>query len=254
LKEKIELNSSAVILRKKFGEDGSSPIDIFSIINDLANFTLVFYPMSDRMSGMCIRADNGDNLIAINSTLSYGRQRFTAAHELYHLFFQSIFKTVICGRDLDGAKNDEEKNADAFASYFLAPDVALKSYISDELKKTGKNLIALVDVVKIEQHFGMSRQATLYRLRNDGYISSEFAATLKSNVIQSARILGFDDKLYIPTPQEKQYLTTGSYIGLVERLMEKDIISQGKYEELLLDAYRSDIVYNLNVEGSEKYD
>jgi hypothetical protein len=66
--------------------------------------------------------------------------------------------------------------------------------------------------------------------------------------------LGYDDKLYRPTPEEKQYLTTGSYIALVEQLKGKGIISQDKYAELLLDAYRSDIVYNMSVEGDEKYD
>jgi Zn-dependent peptidase ImmA (M78 family) len=254
LKEKIELNSNAVALRRKFGEDPSSPIDIFSIINNLDYITLLFYPMSDRISGLCIRIDREDSLIAINSNLSYGRQRYTAAHELYHLFFQSQFKNVICGKDIEGTRDVEEKNADAFASFLLAPYDALKIYIYDELQKKEKKPTTLSDIVKIEQHFGMSRQATLYRLKNEGFITADFANTLKSNVIQSARRLGYDDKLYIPTPQGKQYLTTGSYIKLVERLREKDIVSQGKYEELLLDAYRSDIVYNLSSEGGEKYD
>jgi Zn-dependent peptidase ImmA (M78 family) len=254
LKEKIELNSNAVILRRKFGEDSSSPIDIFSIINNLDYITLLFYPMSDRISGLCVRIDREDSLIAINSNLSYGRQRYTVAHELYHLFFQSQFKNVVCGKDIEGTKDVEEKNADAFASFFLAPYDALKIFISDEINKKEKKPITLPDVIKIEQHFGMSRQATLYRLQNEGYITADFAKTLKNNVIQSARRLGYDDILYIPTPQEKQYLTTGSYIELVEQLKEKDNISQGKYEELLLDAYRSDIVYNLSIEGEEKYD
>lgn len=252
MKEKIELNSNAVALRRKFGEDPCSPIDIFSMIHNLSGITLVFYPMSDRISGLCVRIDARDSLIAINSTLSYGRQRYTAAHELYHLFFQAQFKSVICGKDIETTKDVEEKNADAFASFFLAPYDAIKIYLGEGLNKKD---ITLTEVVKIEQHFGMSRQATLYRLKNEGYISADFANTLKSDVIRSARKLGYDDRLYIPTPPERQYLTTGSYIELVERLKEKDIISQGKYEELLLDAYRSDIVYNLSAEeGQEKYD
>jgi hypothetical protein len=36
--------------------------------------------------------------------------------------------------------------------------------------------------------------------------------------------------------------------------MGSDVISNGKYEELLLDAYRADIVYNLEAEGQETYD
>jgi len=253
LKEKIELNSNAAILRKKLGEDSLSPIDVFSIINNIDNFTLVFYPMSDRISGMCVRIDSGESLIAINSNLSYGRQRFTAAHELYHLYFQSNFKSVVCAKEFEGVKDVEEKNADSFASFFLAPYEALKIYISEDLKK-GNNPICADDVVKIEQYFGMSRQATLYRLQIEGYITADFANKLKTNVIQFVRKLGFDDRLYIPTLPERQYLTTGSYIGLVEKTKEKDLISLGKYEEYLLEAYRSDIVYNLSGDSEEKYD
>ncbi len=36
-----------------------------------------------------------------------------------------------------------------------------------------------------------------------------------------------------------------SYIELADRLSDCDVISNGKYEELLLDAFRADMVYNL---------
>ena len=253
MKEKIELNSNAVLLRKRLGEDPSSPVDVFSIINSLSNFTLIYYPMSDRISGMCARIEGAENLIAINSNLTYGRQRFTTAHELYHLFFQSNFTNVVCAKDLESVKDVEEKNADSFASYFLAPYEALKIFISESLKKENTPL-TVQDVVKIEQHFGMSRQAILIRLQNERDITADFANQLKTNVIQSARRLGYDDRLYIPTSRDKQFLTTGSYIELVEKVREKDLISQGKFEEFLLDAFRSDIVYNLSTDAEEMYD
>lgn len=41
----------------------------------------------------------------------------------------------------------------------------------------------------------------------------------------------------------------GQYINLTEQLLENNRISQGKYEELLLDAFRYDIVYGLDEEG-----
>lgn len=252
MKEKIELNSNAVMLRRRLGEDASSPIDIFSVVNAFGNITMVFYPLSDRISGMCVRIGNADRLIAVNSNLSYGRQRYTVAHELYHLFFQRNFKNVICGKDIEGVKDVEEKNADMFASFFLAPYDALRAFV-EELKK-GDHEFVISDVVRIEQYFGMSRQATLYRLINDGYIHKDFAAALKVNVIHSAMILGYDNRLYIPSPPDKQFLTIGSYIELAEGLKEKGIISDGKYEEYLLEAYRSDIVYNLSSEIEEKYD
>lgn len=49
-------------------------------------------------------------------------------------------------------------------------------------------------------------------------------------------------------PEEHQYFTTGEYIRKVETLADRELISNGKKEELLLDAFRADIVYNLEEE------
>ena len=252
MKDKSELNSNAILLRKKLGEDIFSPIDVFGLIKGIEDTTLVFYPMSEQISGMCVRIDHKDSLIAINSNSTYGRQRFTASHELYHLNFQPNFKNVVCSKDLEGPKEEEEKNADAFASYFLAPYEALKIFISETLKKD-KDSLSINDIVRIEQHFGMSRQATLYRLLNDRYIDPEKVDEYKTNVIQSARKLGFDEKLYYPSPENEQYMTMGAYIVMVEKLKENGIISNGKYKQLLIEAYRADIAYNLKA-GEPIYD
>ena len=252
MKEKIELNSQAINLRKDFGEDVNSPIDIFSLIHNNDDLTIVFYPMSSRVSGICIR-DGKNKIIGVNSTSTYGRQRFTISHELYHLFFHEDFKRIVCSTDLESNKDPQEKEADMFASYFLAPYESLSYFIKNKLNKE-KYQIELEDIIRIEQYYGMSRQAILWRLVNDGYMNGEKSATMKTRIIASARKLGYDDKLYIPTPEDKQYTTFGKYIKLAERLKEKDLISHGKYEEILLNGFRSDIVYGLDSEEEEVYD
>lgn len=252
MREKIELNSEAIILRKKFGEDSNSPIDIFSLIHNTDDLTIVFYPMSNRMSGICIR-DGENKIVGINSNSTYGRQRFTIAHELYHLYFQEDFKSIVCFTDLEMTKDPQEKEADMFASYFLAPYQALSYFIKDKLGKE-KHKLNIEDVVKIEQNFGISRQAMLWRLVNDGYLSYETAETMKKAIIVSARRLGYGDELYTPTPEGKKYATFGKYIKLAEELKNKDAISQGKYEELLLNGFRSDIIYGSYPDEEEVYD
>lgn len=37
-------------------------------------------------------------------------------------------------------------------------------------------------------------------------------------------------------------------------MKSKKLVSKGKYEELLLDAFRGDLVYSLCAEGEESYD
>lgn len=252
MKEKIELNGDAISLRKEFGEDIDSPIDIFSLIHNNKDLTMVFYPMSSRVSGMCIR-DGKNKIIGINSTSTYGRQRFTIAHELYHLFFHEDYKSIVCSNDLEANKDPQEKEADMFASYFLAPYEALTYFIKNKLEKE-KHQLELEDVVRIEQHYGISRQATLWRLVNDGYITHQKADTMKTGIIASAIKLGYDDALYKPTTEEKQYATFGKYIKLAEELKTKELVSTGKYEELLLNGFRADIVYGFDTQEEEKYD
>lgn len=248
--EKIQINSNAINLRKKLKEDPYSPIDIFSLVNSLDNLTIVFYPMSSRISGMCMKVDN-DNIVAINSNSTYGRQRFTMAHELCHLYFHEDIKNSICLQEVNN-NQDREEEADIFASYFLAPHEALQNFIIETLNKT-KDTLNIDDVVKIEQHFGFSRKAILKRLILDGYIDESKTLTMKYNIIKSASKLGYDSILYRPNPENKKYLTIGNYIKIAENLNELEAISNSKYEELLLDAYRADIVFGLD-EEEEMYD
>lgn len=252
MKEKIELNSEAISLRKEFGEDISSAVDIFSLIHNNDDLTIVFYPMSNRVSGVCIR-DGKNKIIGVNSTSTHGRQRFTVAHELYHLFFHDDFKSIVCSADLEINKDPQEKEADMFASYFLAPYEALSYFIKNKLKKE-KLELDIEDIIRIEQYFGMSRQAILWRLVNDGYLSREKANIMKTGIISSARRLGYDDELYTPTQENKQYATFGRYIRLAEELRSKELVSTGKYEELMLNGFRADIVYGFAMEEEEKYD
>ncbi len=254
MRAKDDLSYQANKLRKQFGEDTTSPINIFSLLQSLKELTIIFFPFSDQISGMSSRTDHGDLVIVINSKMTNGRQRFTAAHELYHLFVQKEFQSVICGKEIGSGKDEEEKNADMFASYFLAPNDALRNFIESDLKKEKKRLDSLKDIVQIEQRFGMSRQATLYRLVGDGFITLEFKNNIKGSIIASARQFGFPDDLYIPNSDNRQCFTTGSYIEYAEKLKDSGLISTGKYEELLLDAYRADIVYNFEIEGHEIYD
>ncbi|SET59165.1 protein of unknown function [Natronincola peptidivorans] len=252
MKEKIEINGEAISLRKNFGEDSHSPIDIFSLLHNNDDLTMVFYPMSSQMSGMCIK-DRRNKIIGINSTSTYGRQRFTIAHELYHLFFHEDYKSIVCSKDLEINKDPQEKEADLFASYFLAPYESLTDFIKNKLKKE-KLYLEIGDVVKIEQYYGLSRQATLWRLVNDGYLTHETANAMKKGIIASAIKLGYDDKLYIPTPEDKQYATFGKYIKLADQIKSKGLISTGKYEEILLNGFRGDIVYGHNEQEEENYD
>lgn len=238
--EKIAINDNALKIRKKLGEDCESPINIFSLIESNENFTLVFHPMSDSISGLCIK--DGENMIVgINSRLSLGRQRYTIAHELCHLYYHNDSTCYVCNKNFKSIKDNKEKEADMFASYFLAPYGALKNYVN---KQYSNNLITIENVVNIEQYFGLSRLATLVRLNQEGYIdNNEFEDLSNYGVASTAQGLGYSCDLYKPRSEEKQKYTLGKYIKLTNNIFQLDLISLSKYEELLLEAFRDDIVY-----------
>lgn len=245
-----ELNSLALRTRRMWNEDGYSSIDIFAIVNGWKDkkITIVRYPLSPRISGMCTK-ENEDIVICINSTTSYGRQRFTLAHELYHVLYEEDMQRVICDMSMNGNKSESEKEADKFASYLLMPYDALLEYEHDKAKWD------LEKVIDAEQFFQVSHQSMLYRLVCDNLISSEVADEYKSVTVSTvAAKLGYGKELYLPTDKNKQYFTTGEYIRKVEKMAEKDLISEGKREELLLEAYRADIVYNYDEEEANLND
>jgi len=235
---KYELSKAASELRRRLGADDHSFIDVFRLALTMEKLTLVFYPMGERISGMCIKGGE-DVLIAINSSMTYGRQRFSMAHELYHCFYDDM-NTMICSSDI-GETSEVEKNANTFASFFLVPPAALSAAIK-EIKKNS-SVIDVAGVVKLEQTFGISRQAMLIRLADEGELLQEEAAKMRSNVISHALSLGYDDALYRPLPEDKAKMTYGRYIKQAEELLGSGLISAGKYEELLLEAFRTDIVF-----------
>lgn len=241
-----EIDSMAVNLRKELGEDSMSPIDIFSLAKTMPKLTTVLYPLGRNISGMCIKG-NGTNLIAINSGMSLGRQRFSMAHEFYHLRYDTEGTKSVCSIVIDGG-DEKEREADMFASHFLLPSAALYNVLK-ECKS-----VSFEKVVWLEQHFGLSRQAILYRLKNEGKIDSKLYNKMQVDVQYSAAKLGYDIDLYKPTPEDKNMKTTGQYIRMADRLYGAEIISTGKYEELLLDAFREDLVFGNDDEGDEIID
>lgn len=249
--DKLNLCTKALELRKELGEDASSPIDVFSVAHIITQLTLVFYPMGDHLSGMCIKND-GNPVIAINSSMSVGRQRFSMAHELYHLYFDENKQLTVCAIKI-GTGTDTEKAADQFASYFLMPPVALSESIK-KIHGISTDNLGIREIVKLEQYFGVSRQALLYRLIGDNKLTPQQAEQFKQGVIRSAVNLGYDDSLYKSLPEDKQYKTYGYYIQQAEELLRKDLVSTGKYEQLLLTAFRPDLVYGGEFEEGELND
>lgn len=246
-----DLMTKAERLRKQFGEDNNSPIDILALAQEIDGLTLVYYPLGNKISGICVKGTDERCVIALNSTMTIGRQRFTLAHEFYHLFYDTNMKSI-CSKSL-GTGSEAEKTADAFAAHFLMPRAALADKV-DSFSSKHEGKLNLQDVIRIEQYFAVSHQAAVYQLNNCGYIGKKDRDEwLNISVKRQAEAMGLKSDLYCSLPKNKQYCTYGYYINQTEQLLTHDIISHGKYEELLLDAFRDDLVYGVG-EGGELID
>lgn len=242
--DKIDLSNKAYRVRKYLGVDGQSPLDIFKLVQGIDDLTLVFYPLGKNISGVCYNGASS-RVIAVNSRMSMGRQRFSLAHELYHLYFDEAKESQF-SRMAIGAGDAIERCADQFASYLLMPPAAL----SESLDAIKADRPGVENVIRLEQYYGLSHKAMLYRLVSDGVLTAQEAAAMETGVMGLAARLGYDTSLYRPAPEKKERMVLGRYLALSEKLLEEECISHGKYEELLLDAFRDDIVFgDLGEEG-----
>ena len=193
----------------------------------------VFRPLGAGFSGMAIKTYHKDavkRFILINSNKSLGHQHFTICHELYHLYIQDGFESMVCTTGTFDKKEKDEFNADIFASNLLLPEHGIKSLIPD--KELGKDRLNLSTVLKIEQYFACSRSALLYRLKNLGLISGKIYDVYNQNVKRSAVELGYTMSIY-ESGNHNQVI--GDYGSLARELYTKEKISESHYFSLLAD-------------------
>lgn len=229
------INELASQRRRRWNINENDAIDIFSLaLNKLDNLTIAFIKMNNELSGACYCTE-GQKIIFINSAHSKGRQAFTLAHEIYHLEEEKTNFSICSVKNND---DEVEKTADLYASCLLMSHSALETFkLNNDIDKW-----TLDNVIKTEQYFQLSHHAMLWRIRNLDYINFDTYIIFKDSVKYNASIRGYDLRLYEPF-SDKENLVIGNYINLTEKAFKDDLISIGKKEELLLDAYREDIVY-----------
>lgn len=228
-------------LRRSWDIDNASPINILqSVLGNIDNLTILWFPMMDELSGCCSKTDE-DNIICINSKHSKGRQNFTLAHELYHLLYDEDKKSFVCNVN---SSSDSEKNADKFAESLLIPQIGLYDFINrNNISKWDLN-----DIIKCEQYFQISHIAMLCKLRRENLISYDDFLKYKHGIKSAAWNLGYDLSLYEST---KEYYALGKIIPLSNLAYDNKRITGGKYDEILLNIFRGDMVYNAPQEDDD---
>lgn len=241
------LEKKSLDFRNRNGLGSSDSIRLKSLLSKLDVLT-VFKPLSDGFSGMALKIDsNGEvkRFVLINSSKTIGHQHFTICHELYHLFIQENFQSMVCTAGEFRKEDKEEYNADVFAAHLLLPESGIKSLIPDE--ELGRDKIKLRTVLKIEQYFSCSRAALLYRLKKLNIISGSRWEELNFHVKRGAVELGYSTGLY---ESGNHHEVIGDYGALARDLFDREVISESHYYSLLLDlGMNSDELEKLENEG-----
>lgn len=224
----VILQKKANLFRERNGISSSEAIRLKSLLLKL-NVLTVFKPLADGFSGMSLKINDSARFILINSSHSLGRQHFTIAHELYHLYIQEKFEIHQCKTGLFDTKNKEEYNADYFASCLLMPESGIHELIPDE--ELNKKKISLQSIIKLEQYFSVSHSSMLVRLKMLGLLDQkafDYYKTFKAT--ETAQQYGYDTSLY---KEGNQNVVVGDYGEKAKMLFDKEKISEGHYLELM---------------------
>lgn len=227
-----QLEQDAIRFRSDHGMSDREPIRLKSLLMYL-NVQTMFRPMSEGMSGMAIKSDQSLSplrFVLINSAKSLGHQHFTICHELYHLYIQPDFTSMVCSTGRFERKSKVEYQADVFASYLLLPESGILYLIPRDEIETDK--ISLATILKIENYFACSRAALLFRLKKLKLITQSKADQFNQNIRKSAIAYGYSTTLY---EHGNSGEVIGDYGSLARELYDKEFISQSHYYTLLQD-------------------
>lgn len=157
--QKKDIVTAGEVLQNVFGDTISLPINLTAIAKKYgisvrhASFKP---PYATDLYGYIAKRD-GEIKITVNSENSYGRKRFTIAHELAHFFLHHDQKELDFLDLRSTERDDKERAADIFAAELLMPE----AYVRAE-----HNKLMFPTVRQLSRVFGVSEEAMYYRLKN----------------------------------------------------------------------------------------
>lgn len=208
---RLQIKELAGEVRYRYAKKGLS--DIFDILSEEA--FLIRVPLKTiQISGFSTYFEK-HFVVYLNSSFTLGHERFSGAHELYHI----MFNTDILKREkllLNDLQNEEDDKANIFASEFLMPEDYVKELFYKIVNIEPENILPR-HVIRMNNNLKVSYKAMLKRLiqlqlcSNDKYselleiCSLENAVRLQALTNKEGYDLSFITKskiVYIP----KQYI------------------------------------------------
>lgn len=162
------------------------------------------------IDGIFTRAHDGATCVGINVDKWIFRQVFTVVHEYGHALMDSDLQSEICATDRawkGGSQHlyaNRELRANQFAAVFLVPKEALLWYFESR-RRLGRDRwggiralgMTALEIVRAQDHFGVSADMILWRLRNEDLITAAQRGAVKAELHLAgsqnvAKSLGYD--------------------------------------------------------------
>jgi len=201
----------------------------------LSVFHLHLGSSTNAIDGIFARLDSGHACVGVNIDKWVFRQIFTVVHEYAHALLDTDLSSELCvtahawtnhsGR---GEYANRELRANQFAAVFLLPREALLFYLEGRGRlrdSRAKGIYAFgltpVDIVRAQDHFGVSCDMLLWRLRNEDLIDAAQRHELKQQIEthginRLAKMLGYDwRKKAQPYPKTHELALQAYQKGLI---------------------------------------
>jgi len=188
---------------------GRTILDIVDKLNigQAKQIKLIRRPFSNgRLAGF-IAYKHGNFIIVTNTNKTIGNERFTIAHEIYHLLenIQDIMDRKLLeelvNTESEDINNGKEKMANLFAAELLMPSEDVKSMF-ERFTSRGKDKADISIVISLQQLYGVDYIAMIKRLGELSLITTESdiirlkeAADNKEELINTTLRLGFDNEV-----------------------------------------------------------
>lgn len=230
---------------------GISPINQIHQLIESQGIKIDLLTLPDDISGLTLYNAKTGPFIAINASQVLYRRHFSFAHEYAHVLVDRNGLGMISHSHID-EKNLIEVRANAFAASFLMPEEGVRSFILNLGKGEKSRVysegadtliegrshkdnqeIQIYDVAQLAHHFGVSRQASINRLRGLKLISEGEFDQLKRLEQQgfgrqAAILLSLEEQKTDKTTQELH----NRLIALALEAYRRDLITRMKLKEL----------------------
>ena len=240
--------------RGRLGLGLSSISDIAQLLES-QDVRTALVTLPDDVSGFTLIKQEIGVLIIANREHHISRRRFSYAHEYCHALIDRVEGGLVSRAD--DREQLREVRANSFAASFLMPSEAVRQFIHASGKgrpsrmeaevfdegtpirgrarsTAGSQKIQLYDVVRMAQHFGVSRIAACYRLRSTRLLTAtELESLLEQERMDKGRKLA--QLMGIPEPDHQALRNEfrDRFVGLALEALRRKRISRTELIDLV---------------------